>query len=124
MIRGRSDQGWRAAALAAALFAITLNFLQPLAHAALMRSGAPASWAAMCLPGAQQGDDQRPATAGTPHECCLGLAHATTLAGPSTVFVAIGPLSASAQPLETSQTLTPVGIRDGPSQPRAPPLSI
>ena len=42
MSRRRSDQGWRAAALAAALFAITLNFLQPLAHAALMRSGAPA----------------------------------------------------------------------------------
>jgi hypothetical protein len=37
MIRRRLDQGWRAAALAAALFAITLNFLQPLAHAALMR---------------------------------------------------------------------------------------
>ena len=100
MIRGRSDQGWRAAAWAAALFAITLNFLQPLAHAALMRGGAPANWSAMCLPSAQQGDEQHPAKAGTPHECCLGLAHATTLA----------------------EALTPVGIRDGPSQPRAPPL--
>ncbi len=92
--RRRSDQGWRAAALAAALFAITLNFLQPLAHAALMRSGAPGNWAAMCLPsmqqaGAQQGDEQRPAKAGTSHECCLGLAHAATLAEPSTTFVAI-----------------------------------
>ena len=57
MDRRRSEQGWRAAALAAALFAITLNFLQPLAHAALMRSGAPANWAAMCLPRAlQEGD--------------------------------------------------------------------
>jgi hypothetical protein len=65
MIRRRSDQGWRAAALAAALFAITLNFLQPLAHAALMRDGSPANWAAMCLPSTQQGDDQHPATAGT-----------------------------------------------------------
>lgn len=124
MIRRRSDQGWRAAALAAALFAITLNFLQPLAHAALMRSGAPLTWAAMCLPSAQQGDDQHPATAGTMHECCLGLAHAPTLAEPSAAFVAVDRLPESVRPLETAQALTPVGIRDGPSQPRAPPFSI
>lgn len=124
MIRTRSDQGWRAVAFAAALFAITLNFLQPLAHAALMRGGAPANWAAMCLPSAQQGDEQHPANAGTPHECCLGLAHATTLAEPSATFVALKPLSASVRPLETAETLTPVGIRDGPSQPRGPPLLI
>lgn len=122
MDRRRSDQGWRAAALAAALFAITVNFLQPLAHAALMRGGAPANWAAMCLPSVQQGDDQHPATASTMHECCLGLAHATTLAEPSTAFVAIDRLPAIVRPLETAQALTPVGIRDGPSQPRAPPL--
>ena len=122
MIRRRSDQGWRAAAFAAALFAITLNFLQPLAHAALMRGGAPANWAAMCLPSPQQGDDQHPATAGTAHECCLGLAHATTLDAPSTAFVAIERLPASVRPLETAEALTPVGIRDGPGQPRAPPL--
>jgi DUF2946 family protein len=124
MIRRRSDQGWRAAALAAALFAITLNFLQPLAHAALMRSGAPITWAAMCLPSAQQGDDQHPAKAGAPHECCLGLAHASTLAEPSVTFVAVDRLPESVRPLETAEALTPVGIRDGPSQPRAPPLSI
>jgi hypothetical protein len=127
MVRRRSDQGWRAAALAAALFAITLNFLQPLAHAALMRSGAPANWTAMCLPSlpqasAQQGDDQHPATAGTMHECCLGLAHAPTLAEPSTAFVAADRLPESVRPLETAEALTLVGIRDGPSQPRAPPL--
>jgi hypothetical protein len=130
MNRRRSDQGWRAAAWAAALFAITLNFLQPLAHAALMRSGAPATtWAAMCLPsmqqgGAQQGDDQHPATAGTMHECCLGLAHAPTLAEPSATFVALDRLPESVRPLETAEALTPVGIRDGPSQPRAPPLPV
>ncbi|SEO23806.1 Protein of unknown function [Rhodospirillales bacterium URHD0017] len=125
MIRRRSDQGWRAAALAAALFAITLNFLQPLAHAALMRGGAsPATWSAMCLPSAPQGDNQHPASAATMHECCLGLAHATTLAQPSTAFVAIVRLPASVRPLETPETLTPVGIRDGPSQPRAPPLPV
>jgi hypothetical protein len=121
MIRRRSDQGWRAAALAAALFAITLNFLQPLAHAALMRGGAPANWSAMCLPSAQ-GDEQHPAKASTPHECCLGLAHATTLAEPSAAFVAIDRPPESVRPLETAEALTPVGIRDGPSQPRAPPL--
>ncbi len=37
--------GPRLSALAAALFAITLNFLQPLAHAAMLRDGAPrAMW--------------------------------------------------------------------------------
>ncbi len=123
MNRRRSDQGWRAAALAVALFAITLNFLQPLAHAALMRGGAPADWAAMCLPSsAQQQDDQHPASTGTVHECCLGLAHAPSLAEPSTAFVAVERLPAVARPLETAQALTPVGIRDGPSQPRAPPF--
>jgi hypothetical protein len=125
MDRRRSDQGWRAAALAAALFAITLNFLQPLAHAALMRGGAsPASWSAMCLPSATQGDDQHPASAATMHECCLGLAHASTIAEPSTTFVAVDCRPESVRPLETADALTPVGIRDGPSQPRAPPLSI
>ena len=41
MVRNRPDQGWRAAAFAVALFAITLNFLQPLAPAVLMRDGGP-----------------------------------------------------------------------------------
>jgi Protein of unknown function (DUF2946) len=133
MDRNRSDKGWRAAALAAALFAITLNFLQPLAHAALMRGGAPANWVAMCLPnvqqggvqqgGAQQGDDRRSTpAAGTLHDCCLGIAHAPTLGEPSTSFVAADRPATTVQPLETAEALTPVGIRDGPSQPRAPPL--
>jgi|SRR5882757_6497461 len=123
MTRRRSDQSWRTAAFAAALFAITFNFLQPLVHAALMRDGAPANWAAMCLPSAAQNDDQRPASASTAHECCLGLAHATTLAEPSAAFVAVDRLPEIVRPFETAQALTPVGIRDGPSQPRAPPLS-
>lgn len=41
MIRRAPDSGWRGMALAAALFAITLNVLQPVAHAALMRDGGP-----------------------------------------------------------------------------------
>ena len=82
MTRRRPDSGWRTASLAAALFAITLNFLQPLAHAALMRDGGRASsplMAAICLPGAGQDDGQsqgqgQAPTAGNMHECCLGLA--------------------------------------------------
>ena len=127
MNRRRSDQGWRAAALAAALFAITLNFLQPLAHAALMRGGAPADWAAMCLPANQQGsqqDDRHSTPGGTLHECCLGLAHASSLAEPSTAFVAVDRPIATVRPFEAAQSLTPVGIRDGPRQPRAPPLPV
>ena len=39
----------RAVGLAVALFAITLNFLQPLAHAAMMRGGSPETlWTAFC----------------------------------------------------------------------------
>src|SRR5439155_15080076 len=90
MVRKRSESGWRAASLAAALFAITLNFLQPLAHAALMRDGGAttSSWAAMCLPSALQGaakdnaQGQAPAP-GKMHECCLGRAHPPAIAEPA-----------------------------------------
>jgi hypothetical protein len=125
MDRKRSDQGWRAASFAAALFAITLNFLQPLVHAALMRDGGPGAsgiWASMCLPDTGQ-DKQGSAPAGKSHECCLGLAHAASLTEPSTAFISIDRPVAIVRPLESAQSLTPVGIRDGPSQPRAPPLS-
>ena len=129
MVRRRSDQGWRAAALAAALFAITLNFLQPLAHAALMRSGAPITWAAMCLPsmqqgGAQQDDDQHPASAGTAHECCLGLAHAVAFMPPAMVATIVAPVAAAIAPLKSLDQPTPVGIRDGPHRPRGPPSFV
>jgi hypothetical protein len=59
MNRKRSDTGWREAFVAAALFAITLNFLQPLAHAALMRDGGqllPSVWKSMCLPAGHDDD--------------------------------------------------------------------
>lgn len=123
MIRNRSDQGWRAAAFAAALFAITLNFLQPLAHAAMMRDGGPATWAAFCLPSATPADDDHAApTAQQIHECCLGLAHAPMLGEPSPAFVAVEPPSCPVRPIAETDSLTPVGIRDGPVQPRAPPF--
>ena len=129
MDRRRPDTGWRAATFAAALFAITLNFLQPLAHAALMRDGGPMAvslWTSMCAPSAGQDDPQEsmPA-AGKMHECCLGLAHAPTLAVPSSSFVA-APLFAVLvdRPPVAVDALAPVGIRDGPNQPRAPPSLV
>lgn len=123
MIRKRSEEGWRAVAFAAALFAITLNFLQPLAHAAMMRDGGPAAWSAFCLPAATTADDDSATpTAQQIHECCLGLAHAPVLGEPSPDFVAVEPSTCPVRPLAAAETLTPVGIRDGPVQPRAPPF--
>jgi len=128
MIGSRTEQGWRATALAVALFAITLNFLQPLAHAALMRDGSLASsplWTAMCLPAATPDDAQGSAPpAGEPHECCLGLAHAPVLAEPSLDFQ-VSEFTAGAVRLAASTDMpTPTGIRDGPNQPRAPPSFV
>lgn len=129
MIRECSDSGWRVASLAAALFAITFNFLQPLAHAALMRDGGPdvaaKMWGVFCLPGAGQDDAQGQApTAGSVHECCLGLAHAPALAELSTVFTRVEHAAAAIRFVAANDALQPVGIRDGPSQPRAPPAFV
>lgn len=129
MIRKRSVSGWRTASLAAALFAITLNFLQPLAHAALMRDGGPEAaakmWSVFCLPNAGQDDTQGQAPAtGKVHECCLGLAHAPALAELSTAFVLVEHIAAAVLFVAVTDALAPVGIRDGPSQPRAPPAFV
>ena len=126
MDRKRPDQGWRAAAFAAALFAITLNFLQPLAHAAIMRDGGPqaaaALWGVFCLPTTQEDGTPTPVPASTEvHECCLGLAHAPVLAEPSTASVAIELAAADFVFAANLDMLTPVGIRDGPHRPRGPP---
>jgi hypothetical protein len=127
MIRRRSESGWRVASLAAALFAITLNFLQPLAHAALMRDGGPEAaarmWGSLCQPSASQDDAQSSAPmAGKSHECCLGLAHAPVLAELSTAFVLVEPVATTIRFVAAVDALSPVGIRDGPIQPRAPPI--
>ncbi len=126
MIRERSESGWRVASLATALLAITLNFLQPLAHAALMRDAGPEAaakmWGAFCLPAAGQDDAQGSTpVAGKAHECCLGLVHAPMLAGLSTVFIRVEPTVVTTRFVVALDALSPVGIRDGPSQPRAPP---
>lgn len=133
MVRKRSESGWCASAFAAALFAITLNFLQPLAHAALMRDGGPMDasqaaakmWGVFCLPAAGQDDaqGQMPA-AGKNHECCLGLAHAPALADLSTAFTRVEHVAATVRFVAATDARSPVGIRDGPSQPRAPPASV
>ena len=112
-------------AMAVALFAITLNFLQPLAHAALLRDGAPSTlWSVFCNASAADpaGKAGSVPTAAQQHECCLGLAHATTFAPPPTAFALVEPIAAIATPSLPSEQPTPVGIRDGPSQPRGPPL--
>jgi hypothetical protein len=126
MDRPRLDQGWRAMAMAVALFAITLNFLQPLAHAALLRDGAPSTlWTVFCnASAASETHKSSSPTAAAAHACCLGLAHATALVEPPTAFVLVVPVAAVAAPLLPSGQPTSVGIRDGPSQPRGPPLLV
>ena len=130
MVRKRPDQGWRAAAFAVALFAITLNFFQPLAHAVLMRDGGPEAaartWGVFCLPTAGEDGSQAPGQqAGKIHECCLGLAHAPVLVEPSTAaFLLVEPVAGTVDFAANDDALAPVGIRDGPHRPRGPPSHV
>ena len=124
MIAKRSDQGWRAMALAVALFAITLNFLQPLAHAAMMRDGAPSAlWTVFCnsTTADPEGKSGQTPMAASAHECCLGLAQVPAIAAPPLSFVALAPVSTFIAPLVAAEHPTPVGTRDGPTRPRGPP---
>jgi hypothetical protein len=119
--------GRRAVAFAAALFAITLNFLQPLAHAALMRDGgsmdAARFWGVFCLAAADSESGEAPIPdAGKIHQCCLGLAHATAMVAPSAIFTVEPPLARVASVMPAAPTIGTAGIRDGPLQARAPPL--
>lgn len=131
MIADRSPSSWRATALAAALFAITLNFLQPLAHAAMMRDGAPSTlWTVFCNATAADPDGQSGGKSGkapmsaAQHECCLGLAHAPAIAAPPALFVAIEPVATFIPPLPAAEPTTSAGIRDGPTRPRGPPFLV
>ncbi len=127
MIRKGSDSGWRASAFAAALFAITLNFLQPLAHAALMRDGAPSMlWSVFCSAAAADPDAEKgsgPVTADA-HECCLGLAHAAAFTPPPSTFITVEPVFVALPASSPAEQPTPVGIRDGPARPRGPPFLV
>lgn len=130
MVRKRPDQGWRAAAFAVALFAITLNFLQPLAHAVLMRDGGPEAaartWGVFCLPAVDADGAEAPGQqAGKVHECCLGLAHAPVLAEPlATAFLLVETAAEAIVFPANDEALAPVGIRDGPHRPRGPPSPV
>jgi len=124
MIRKRPDSGWRAMVFATALFAVTLNFIQPLAHAALLHGDLPiALWTAFCTNTAGGGDrsGSAPAQAAEDHECCLGLAHAQTLIAPLAIFLLVVFGGLVLPPLQTTERPTAVGIRDGPDRPRGPP---
>jgi hypothetical protein len=124
MTAQRTDSPMRALGLAVALFAITLNFLQPVAHAAMMREGAPwALWTVFCNSTAADPagkSDQMPIKADA-HDCCLGLAHAPAIAAPPVFFVATPPVTTFVAPLVAAEQPTSVGIRDGPTRPRGPP---
>ena len=127
MDRTGSPSGWRTSAFAVALFAITLNFLQPLVHAALIRDGAPSAlWGAFCDSSTADSDAQKgskPVTADT-HECCLGLAHAASIVLPPATFVALAPVVTTIVPLAAIARPSSVGIRDGPTRPRGPPFLV
>ena len=124
---GKSSPDRRALALATALLAITLNFLQPLVHAALMRDGAPATlWSVFCnaAPETRSNTGQDLPLTPDKHECCLGLAHAVTFTPPAAVFTLVARTAATVRPLASFDQLTPVGIRDGPHRPRGPPSFV
>ena len=125
MIRKEPASGWRATVLAAALFAITLNFLQPIAHMALLRAGVPGVlWTTFCNSTAANPSHRPgsgPVHSAAAHECCLGLAHAQALIGPSQTFLPAVFAEFVVLSLPAAEHLTPVGIRDGPHKPRAPP---
>lgn len=117
----------RALALATALLAITLNFLQPLVHAALMRDGAPATlWSVFCnaAPDTRSNTGQDLPLVPDKHECCLGLAHAVAFAPPAATFAPVERIATTVRPLASFDELTPVGIRDGPHRPRGPPSFV
>lgn len=128
MDREQPVSNWRAMALAVALLAITVNFLQPLAHAALMRSGMPSTlWSVFCSSAVADPDGKAatstPAQAPADHECCLGLAHAPALVAPTT-FALLPPVVRATTPVPDRASASAAGIRDGPHQPRGPPLLL
>lgn len=114
-------------ALIVALFAVTLATFQPLSHAVMLRMGgleaATAMWGSLCQPNAGKGDadSKAPATAGI-HDCCFGLAHAQAQALPSGVSIEAEASEAALRVRTAHHHPSTTAIRDGPNQPRAPPL--
>ncbi|HEY4168853.1 MAG TPA: DUF2946 family protein [Reyranella sp.] len=127
MDSGKSFSDRRALAFATALLAITLNFLQPLVHAALMRDGAPATlWSVFCNAATDTRPDkgQDVPLALDKHGCCLGLAHAVAFVPPAMAFIPAERVEATVRPLAAFDQFTPVGVRDGPHRPRGPPSFV
>lgn len=114
-------------ALAAALFAITLAILQPLSHAVMLRMGGPEAaatlWGALCQTTADDKAEEGsgPSTAKV-HDCCFGLTHTPVLLGPAVAAVFVDQVPASDRVPSRHHHPTTGAIRDGPQQPRAPPL--
>lgn len=117
----------RSIALTVALFAITLAVFQPLSHAVMLRMGgldaATALWGSLCQTAGENGDadSQGPANAKV-HDCCFGLAHAPAQLVPSGASIAIEPVEAPQRVHAAHHHPSSGAIRDGPNQPRAPPL--
>ena len=117
----------RAFVLVAALFALTLAILQPLAHAVMLRTGGPeaaaALWGALCQPTADgEADQGAGSSSAKAHDCCFGLAHTPVLLGPAVAAVFVDQIPASDRVPSRHHHPTPGAIRDGPQQLRAPPL--
>lgn len=116
----------RAFVLVAALFALTLAIMQPLAHAVMLRTGgleaAAALWGAICQPTADGEAEGSGSSSAKVHDCCFGLAHAPALLGPAVAGVFVDQVPASDRVPSRHQHPATGAIRDGPQQPRAPPL--
>jgi hypothetical protein len=120
----RVRPAFSATALVVALFAITLNFLQPLAHAAALRDGDPQKlWAAFCKPSMQQ-EDGKASHVASQSECCLGLAHAASLIAPSSSFLLVESVAVALPVSSPADDRPAAAIRDGPTRPRGPPISV
>jgi hypothetical protein len=116
----------RSLALMVALFALTLAILQPLAHSVMLRAGGPEAaaglWGAICQSSADGESDRSGSSAAKIHDCCLGLAHSPVLLGPSVAALFVDPVPTSDAVPAHHRHPTPGAMRDGPQQPRAPPL--
>lgn len=115
----------RTLVLVTALFAVTLAILQPLAHAVMLRTAGPEAaatlWGAICQTTDGEAEGSVPSTAKV-HDCCFGLAHSPMLLGPAVAAVLVDQLPASDRVTSRHHHPTTGAIRDGPQQPRAPPL--
>ncbi len=103
---GRSKSEWRAAVLAVALFAISINFLQPLAHAALVRHGGPVAtllWKSMCV--AEVPDDRDLPQHNQTTRRCLGLACPAALPTVAMAFALVQYTLDIDRPLPSSRSM-------------------